>query len=247
LFLPVDAIAGGGAAPSAKSVIEKAIEFHGGFRSLNNDVPMVRQEESVMTLEGDKIPVTSTWQYQPPDKRAFQAIVKVGSLQLHVRQATIGKKGWAQFGPAPAVDMSPEQAIGMIFEHRNHVRSVKLLPTAYQDFEVGTVSSARFADRDAWKITFTSKNHKGSIDVFFDKSTGQVLGDECERTVPALSPTHEKPSKFKVEFKSYTDVGGAKMPDTMTIWRDGRPAIEVQKSEIRIVDAVDPKVFDKPK
>jgi hypothetical protein len=246
VFLPADAVAGGDA-PSAKSVIEKAIEFHGGFKALNNDVPMVRTEESVMTIEGDKIPVKSTWQYQPPDKRAFQAIIKIGSLQLNMRQATVGKSGWAQFGPAPATDLSAAQVVGMHFEHKNHVRSVKLLTTAYQDFEVGTVGSARFADRDAWKITFTSKDHKGSIDVYFDKTTGQVLGDEGERSVPALSPTHEKPSKFKVQFKSYVDVAGMKMPETMMIWRDGQPTIDVQKVQIRIVDAVDPKVFEKPK
>jgi hypothetical protein len=43
------------------------------------------------------------------------------------------------------------------------------------------------------------------------------------------------------------DVDGMKMPETMSIYSEGKLVIEVQKSTMRDVDAVDPKVFEKPK
>ena len=33
----------------------------------------------------------------------------------------------------------------------------------------------------------------------------------------------------------------------MTIVRDGKPAVEVRNVKISVVDAVDPKLFEKPK
>ena len=106
------------------------------------------------------------------------------------------------------------------------------------------------ADRDAWQITFTMKaDAKNQVTVFFDKTTGQVLGDEALREVPALGANKavEKRAMFRVLFKTYMDVDGMKMPETMSIYRDGKLVIETAKSEMRVVDAVDPKVFEKPK
>src|SRR5688572_27127400 len=76
-----DAVAGEGA-PSAQSIIDKAIEFHGGRKRLSRDVPIVRTEESEMIMEGGKIAIKCEWQYQPPNKRASHALVKLGSLSL---------------------------------------------------------------------------------------------------------------------------------------------------------------------
>jgi hypothetical protein len=69
------------------------------------------------------------------------------------------------------------------------------------------------------------------------------------REVPALGANKavEKQAMFRVLFKTYVDVDGMKMPDHMSIYRDGKLVIETTKSEMRVVDAVDPKVFEKPK
>jgi hypothetical protein len=53
--------------PSPYAIVQKAIEFHGGQKKLGRDVPLIRTEESEMLLDGEKFPVTTTWQYQPPD------------------------------------------------------------------------------------------------------------------------------------------------------------------------------------
>ena len=105
--------AAGGDVPTARSIIDKAIEFHGGLKNLSRDVPIIRTEESEMIMEGDKINVKCEWQYQPPDKRASQAVVKVGSLSLRVTQGLVGGKGWIKVGPALAVDLTPEQVLGL--------------------------------------------------------------------------------------------------------------------------------------
>jgi hypothetical protein len=83
-----------------QSIVAKAIEFYGGQKALARDIPLVRTEESVMIFDGDKIPVKSTWRYQPPDSRAFHAVVQMGELRLNMHQAISGKTGWAKFGPS---------------------------------------------------------------------------------------------------------------------------------------------------
>jgi hypothetical protein len=248
LWTPQGGNGGGEKVPSAQSIIDKAIEFHGGRKALDRDVAITRSEESEMMFEGQKIPMKCDWQYQPPDKRAFQALVKIGGLQLHVQGALDGLKGWMKVGPALAADLSPKQAAGLLFEQMNHVRSVQLLTSAADNFDLGAPKAGRFADRDAWQFTCLSKKTKHELTVFFDKKTGQILGDESERVLPTLGAdeTREKPATYRVVYKSLVDVDGMKMPETMTILRDGVPVIEVRKAQVRIVDSVDPKLFVKP-
>ena len=49
--------------PSVRSILEKAMEFHGGEKLLARGIPLARTEESEMLIEGDKLPVTSSRQY----------------------------------------------------------------------------------------------------------------------------------------------------------------------------------------
>src|SRR3954454_3851056 len=62
-WLPLPAIGGGEALPSTKSIVDKAIAFHGGPK-LGRDLALIRTEESEMMLEGDKVSLTCEWQYQ---------------------------------------------------------------------------------------------------------------------------------------------------------------------------------------
>ena len=63
-----------------------------------------------LIVNGEKIPLKCDWQFQPPDKRAFQTKVKIGSLSLHVRMGIEGDKGWMKYGPALAVDLRPSKS-----------------------------------------------------------------------------------------------------------------------------------------
>jgi hypothetical protein len=246
---PADLSGGGTDVPSAKDIVIKAIAFHGGFKALSRNVPMIRTEESEMILEGEKIAVKSEWQYQPPDNRAFQAVVKISSLQLRVLVGMNDEKGWTKVGPAVPVDLTTEQLHGLQFEFRNHVRNVQLLTTAEAEYDLAAPRAARFADRDAWQLPATNKKTKNVLNVFFDKTSGQVLGTEAERVLPTLGgdETREKPANIRVIYKSLMDVDGMKMPESATIYRDGKTVLEIRKSQVRIVEKIDPKVFAKPK
>jgi hypothetical protein len=251
LCIPTD-VGGGGkdkGTPSAESIVGKALAFHGGLKALGRDVAIVRNEESEMVLEGDKITLKCDWEYQPPDKRAFQATVKIGGLTLRVLYGMAGGKGWMKIGPAPAVDLSPEQVAGMIWEHRSHVRAVQLLAGAEKYFDIGAPRAARLGDRDVWAITATSRETKLTLTAFFDKTTGQVLGNESDRVLPTLGAenSREKPATYVAIYKTLVDVDGMKMPETMRILRDGTPVVEVKKAQVRVVESIDPKLFEKPK
>jgi hypothetical protein len=235
------------ASPGIKAIVEKAIAFHGGAK-LGRDLALVRTEESEMILDGDKVSLTCEWQYQPPDKRALHAIVKIGGLQLNVRQGLVGDKGWVKVGPSVPVDLTPEQVHGLAWEHDNHLKSVMTLAAAETGYDATDPKPARFNDRDAWQITFTNKQTKNKVTAFFDKKTGQCLGDESERVVSTLASNHqrEKPATYRVLFKSFIDVDGMKLPEKLEIQRDGKAVVEVLKAQVRVVDKIDPSVFAKP-
>ena len=140
LLLSPEANAGGDAVPTPLSVVEKAIEAHGGFKLLSRPLAIERIEEGEMVVDGEKIPIKCEWQFQPPDKRGFHAVIKIGSLQLSFRQGMVGDKGWMKFGPAQAADLSQAQVDGAIWEHSNHVRNVIRL-TERNNYDLGAPKS----------------------------------------------------------------------------------------------------------
>jgi hypothetical protein len=233
--------------PTAKSIVDKAIEFHGLAKNFGK-LALIRTEESDLIVDGEKVPLKCEWQFQPPDKRAFQTKVKIGGLSLHVRMGIEGDKGWMKFGPALAVDLSPEQIAGLTWEHKNRVRNIRFL-AAIDDYDMKDPSPIRIEDHDAWQIPFVDKKTKKSITVFFDKKTGAVLGDEAEHVILTLGSenTREDPAKFRVLFRDYEDVQGIKMGMKMSIFRNGVPTVEVRKAEVRVVDSIPPETFAKPK
>jgi hypothetical protein len=226
-FTPAVAAADEATTPTAKSIVDKAIEFHGLAKDFGK-LALIRTEESDLIVNGEKVPLKCDWQFQPPDKRAFQTKIKIGSLSLHVRMGIEGDKGWIKFGPATAVDLSPDQVAGLIFEHRNRLRNVRLLATV-DDYDMSDPSAIRIEDHDAWQIVFVDKKTKRSTTVYFDKKTGAVLGDEAERVVLTLGNENarEDPAKFRVLFRDYADVHGVKLAMKMSIFRNGVPAVEV--------------------
>jgi hypothetical protein len=153
-----------------------------------------------------------------------------------------------KFGPALAVDLSPEQVAGLIFEHKNRLRNVRFLATV-GDYDMSAPTAIRIEDHDAWQIAFADKKTKRSISVFFDKKTGAILGDEAERVLLTLGKENARqdPAKFRVLFRDYSDVRGVKMAMKMSISRNGVPAVEVRKAEVRVVDSIPPETFAKPK
>jgi hypothetical protein len=205
-----------------------------------------------MIMEGDKIAIKCEWQYQPPNKRASQALVKVGSLSLRVTQGIVGDKGWIKVGPALAVDLTPEQVLGLTWEHENHVRNAQWLARLRTEFEPVNVKGVKIGEYDAWQVDFKPKataSVKTPLAIFFDKKTGKGVGSEGDHVVPTLGDekVREKTAKFRAIFKSIIEVEGVKMPGTFTLQRDGVPILEVRKAEVRFVDKIDQKLFEKPK
>jgi hypothetical protein len=233
--------------PTAKSVVDKAIEFHGLAKDFGK-LALIRSEESDLIIDGEKVPLKCDWEFQPPDKRAFQTKIKIGSLSLHVRMGIVGDKGWMKFGPAEAVDLSPEQVAGLVFEHKNRIRNARFLATV-GDYDMSVPSAIRIEDHDAWQIVFADKKTKKSLTAFFDKKTGALLGDEAQHVILTLGSekAREDPAKFRVLFRDYADVQGVKLGMKMSIFRNGVPTVEVRKAEVRVVDSIPPETFAKPK
>ena len=120
------------------------------------------------------------------------------------------------------------------------------------EFEPGSVKGAKIGEHDAWQVDFKPKataSVKTPLTIFFDKKTGQGVGSEADHVVPTLGDekVREKAAKFRAIFKSIVEVEGVKMPGTFTLQRDGKTILEVRKAEVRFVDKVDPKLFEKPK
>jgi hypothetical protein len=159
-----------------------------------------------------------------------------------------GDKGWMKFGPAMAVDLSPEQVAGLVFEHKNRLRNARFLATV-GDYDMSAPSAIRIEDHDAWQIAFADKKTKKSLTVFFDKKTGAILGDEAQHVILTLGSekAREDPAKFRVLFRDYADVQGVKLGMKMSIFRNGVPTVEVRKAEVRVVDSIPPETFAKPK
>lgn len=238
------------ATPSAKEIVNKAIAAHGGAKILGKRLALIRLEEGDMVIENDKLPVKAEYQFQPPDLCAYTMVTKIGQLRFDVRAGMTDAKGWIKYGPAAVADMPDDELKGQRFLHNNHVINIQILNDVERDYDLSAPVSVRFADRDAWKISFSHRTEKRVVDLLFDKMSGLVLGSEAEHRIQKLDfrgKDDGKPSVVRVVFDSYVDVGGMKMAGAMRAYRDSVLMLNIRTVQVRIVDQVDPKVFEKPK
>ena len=212
----------------ARAIVDKAIKaqsWTGKGKMFQGDV----------TLE-----YTAKYVIVAPDKLRFDLEMEPAGEKIKLAVATDGKAAWEQMG-AELRDMPKDKQTE--FHHNAYVMNLsRLLPLRDKAFTLTALGESKRGDQTLLGVKVT---HEGRRDVslFFDKKTGLLAGSRTR-----IKDEFQKQQEVTqdIAFSGYSDKGGVKVFDKLTIQRDGKEFLVEELSAQKVLDKVDAKQFAKP-
>jgi hypothetical protein len=151
-----------------------------------------------------------------------------------------GDQAWRKFGDnAMEVD-----AAGVINEKATAYREV--IPTTLvalkgKDFKVETAGEEKVGDKPAVVLKVTASDGK-DFKLLFDKESGLPV-----KLVARVAGFQGDEFTQETTFDGYKDFGGIKKATKVTSTRDGQKFVNLELTEFKVLDKVEPDTFAEPK
>jgi hypothetical protein len=221
------------------AILDKAITALGGEEKLSKAkanswkaIGKMRfgENESVMTID-------VTMQGLDHSRRVFEG--EFGGNQVRGVTVLAGDKGARKFGD----NQSEMDAAAIANEKRAIYLAVvplTVLPLKTKEFKVAPAGEEKVGDKPAVGVKATGPDGK-DFTLYFDKQSGLPAKQVAKVTGFRGSDEYTQETTFS-EFK---EMGGIKKATKIVTKRDGQPFQELQITEFKVLDRVDPATFTK--
>ncbi len=234
LFVPfVPARAGD---DDAKSAIEKGIKALGGEEKLAKVGAFLVKTKGTIVVNGNEMDMTSEATIKGLDhlRREF------GNDQFHGVVVLAGDKGWRKFGDnADEIDGN-----GAANEKRSiylQVIPVTLMPLKGNGFKVEPAGEEKVGDKPAVVLKVTCPDSK-DFKISFDKESGLPV-----KLVAKVVGFQGEEFTLETAYSDYKDFGGIKKATKIQSKRDGEKFQDIEVTEFKVLDKVEPDTFSEPK
>jgi hypothetical protein len=219
---------------TAKAIISKAIQAHGGAEKLAK--LRVRQEKTKATSESDGQPVAVTrdtlvdlpdrWKVVQESERQGRKVTNVFGIN--------GDKGWADFGKGP---MELKGGLKGVRQQYYVLSFTPLLKD--QRFKLSALEEAKVNDRPALGVKASAPDEV-AIELYFDKESGLLV--MSRRRVPS----NMQELNLETLYSGYKETEGVKWPWKRVFYRDGNRTGEEEITELKFLDRINESEFDRP-
>jgi len=221
-----------------RAVIARAIKAHGGEEKFAKQKAGITKSKGTIHLLGG-IEFTSEVFSQLPNKFREVSNLEIMGMKITVATTYNGAKAWIVAGDK-TMD-ADEKILEEIREHLHMGKVARLIHLKDKEFELAALGESKIEEQTAIGIRVSSKGHK-DVNIFFDKATGLVA--KIERR--AVDPTSGKEFSEERIIKDYQEIEGLKTIKKLLIKRDGAKYIDLEVTEIKLVDKHDDSLFEKP-
>ena len=223
-----------------KAVLRKSIAAHGGEKELGKMNAAISKFKGTMELMGNTFNITGETFLQKPDKVKNVMSLDINCKNIDVVTVFDGKKLWVSvMGQTKEID--DEKIIKSTREEMQVEGAQNMADFLKEPYELGALGESKVKGKDAIGIRVGKKGQR-DISLFFDKKTHLVLKTEM-RTLDPNSGEEVTQEKFIV---SYQDKNGMKVAKRVEIVKDGKPFMDIEITDIQIVDRHDDSIFAKP-
>jgi hypothetical protein len=222
-----------------RALIEKAVVAHGGEANLAK-LQMVRvKSKGTLKITGMTIAFTSDLLYQLPGKSKNKLTLKLPDEKLAVVQVLNGNKAWETVaGETKNIEGDELQALREDCYSNNVESLVPLLKE--KAFTLSMIDGANVNGKPAAGVKVQAKDHK-DIDLYFDKETDLLV-----RVVrKAYDAESMKERTFETVYSNFKDFNGVKQPAKARLSKDGMKFADVEVTDLKVLDKVDPNEFNK--
>jgi hypothetical protein len=220
----------------AKATVDKAITALGGAEKLGKIDAFSMKAKGTVVFGGNESDTTMDVTYKGLDhyRREF------GNDQFHGIFVLAGDKGWRKFG-----DQSNEiEGDGIANEKRRaylEVIPITLVALKKEGFKIEGKGEEKVGDKPASVVKVTAPDGK-DFTLSFDKESGLPV-----KQVATVMGFQGQEHSQETTFSDYKDMGGIKKATKILIKRDGEKFQDLEVTEFKVLDKVDPETFTEPK
>ncbi len=220
----------------AKAILDKAIKALGGEDKLAKAGAFSIKAKGTVVFNGNESDTTSEVTIKGLDhlRREF------GNEQFHGVIVLDGDKGWRKFG-----DNSSEiEGDGVTNEKRSiylSVIPVTLVTLKGNGFKYEAAGEEKVGDKPAVILKVTGPDGK-DFTLSFDKESGLPV-----KQVAKVVGFQGQEATLETTFSDYKDFSGIKKATKVSVKRDGEKFQDLEVTEFKVLDKVEPDTFSEPK
>jgi hypothetical protein len=222
----------------AQAVLDKGIKALGGADKLGAKA-FTWKVKGKVTINGEDNDFTATSTVQGLDHYRSEFKGEFGGNEVKGVTVLRGDKGWRKFGDN-AMELDKD---GLANEKRNvylQVIPATLVALKGKGFKVEAAGTEKVGGKPVAVLKVTPPDGK-DFKLYFDKESGLPV-----RLVAKVIGFMGEEYTQDTSFAGYKDFGGIKKATKSESKRDGEKFIEVEITDFKPVDKVDPKSFNEP-
>ncbi|MFO0844744.1 MAG: hypothetical protein U0797_20500 [Gemmataceae bacterium] len=225
---------------AARGTLDRAIEAMGGRKLLAKKALSGTSRGSVELL-GIKSTVTNEWTVQGLDQLKWVTDAKLSDGNTAAVVLVLnGDKTWAKANNGEPNPLEREQtrALQQGFGALRLIES--LLPLTGKEWKLSSLGELKIDDVAAVGLKVAKKGLP-ELDLYFDKATHLPLRAEMRITEPGGLDV-----PYVAKFAAYKKVEGRQYFTKLTLLREDKVVLEMERGDFQAKDAVDEETFGKP-
>jgi len=225
----------------AKDIIKKAIKAQGGEDKLTQFRAGRWKGHGTLILKGQRLPLTLESVYQLPDKYKTTMQFEVQGNKIGVIQVLEGDKGWMS---GQGRTLALEGDLLKAFKEEFYSVNVEMLVPLLREkgYTLSKLEEIKVDGKPAVGVKVAAKDHK-DIELYFDKDS--VLPVRTVRSTLDAETMQE--ATAEVIYSGIKEFDGLKWPTKMVVNQDGKKLMEVEITEFKKLDKIQPSEFARPK
>jgi hypothetical protein len=226
-------------ANDAKAIVDKAIKALGGEEKLSKVKVATWKSKGTITIMGNESPITTQTTLQGLDHIRQEFELEFNGNQVKGMTVLAGDKGWRKFGDN-LMEMDNDAVANEKRTVYLTVIPLKVLPLRSKGFKVEVIGDENIGGKPAAGVKATAPDGK-DFRLYFDKQSGLPV-----RIVAKVADFMGNELTQETTFSDYKQIGGIKKATKMQSKRDGEKFLELQMTDFKVLDQVDPKTFAEP-
>lgn len=233
---------------AAKKVVEKAIKAHGGAELLQKqkDKGVIQKGKMHLTVMGldidGTIEITAIGNESKNYK--FRQDLKFSIMGQDIDQviAFDGKQVWVTINGMVAMTIDSTEDLAALKDAAFAEEAASLVLLQDKDTEVSIIGEDKVDDIPVVGIRVSKKGHK-DVSLYFEKESG-LLKKVQNRSLDFQS--RQEVEQVRI-LSNYKEINGQMHPMKVVVHQDGNPLIEIEFTDVKLVDSIDDSTFAKPK
>jgi hypothetical protein len=226
-------------AKAARETLDRAVKAMGGSKLLAKKALSGTSRGTVEVL-GNKSAVSNEWTVQGLDQLKWATSVTIGDNPTAVVLVLNRDKSWVKGNNGEPNPLNKEQLKASQQGFAGLRLAESLLPLTGKEWKLSSLGELKFDDVTTIGIKVAKKGMP-ELDLYFDKATYLPVRAEMRIAEPGGLDI-----PYVAKLANYKKVEGRQFFTKLTVLREDKVLLEMERSDFQAKDKVDDETFEKP-